>query len=348
MIGNVVSGGGRHDCNFYDVISTENLLCAWKEFSKGKRLKEDVALFEMNLENNLFDLHRALASGQWRPDPYEVFFVHDPKLRKIHKATVKDRVLYQAVYRSLYQIFDSGFIFHSFSSRNHKGTHRGTLAMEKYIRNVSKNYTNSGYVLKCDIRKFFDSIDHNVLFDLIKEKVTDESILLLVRQIIDSFSTTSGKGLPLGNVTSQLFANVYMNELVQYVKRVLKTRCYVRYCDDFGIVAESKEYLEDCAEKMKLFCKNKLLLDIHPRKISINKISQGVDFLGYILLPHRRVLRTHTKIRLLKKISNFETVLEGEIIKQKLLEQSVQSYLGVLSHCKGEKIATQIERLFYD
>jgi retron-type reverse transcriptase len=324
------------------------LLDAWKEFSKGKRSKEDVALFEMNLENNLFDLHRFLASGNWRPDPYVVFFVHDPKLRKIHKATVRDRVLYQAVYRSLYQIFDSGFIYHSFSSRDTKGTHAGVSSFEKYIRQVSANYTNSGYALKCDIRKFFDSIDHNVLFDLVKKKITDEDVLSLIRKIIDSFSTFPGKGLPLGNVTSQLFANVYMNELDQYAKRELKAKCYVRYCDDFGIIAESKEYLEDCVEKMKLFCKNRLLLDIHPRKISIRKINQGVDFLGYVILPHRRVLRTNTRTRVIRKLTNMKTAVDAGTLEKEYLEQSLQSYLGVLSHCKGENVMMQIERVFYD
>ena len=253
-------GGGYHNCNFYDVISVENLLAAWKEFRKGKRLKADVAEFEINLENNLFDLHHQLVSGMWKPDPYEAFFVHDPKLRRIHKATVRDRVLYQAVYRALYQIFDPGFIHHSFSSRNLKGTHAGMLSLERYIQKISKNYQHAGYVLKCDIRKFFDSIDQTILLGLIQKKIADSDLFLLIQKIVASFSIASGKGLPLGNVTSQLFANIYMNELDQYVKRELKAKCYVRYCDDFAIVSDSRQYLEECVENMKQFCKTKLLL----------------------------------------------------------------------------------------
>ena len=324
------------------------MLAAWKEFRKGKRSKEDIAKFEMNLEDNLFDLHHKLASGKWNPDPYEAFFVHDPKLRRIHKATVRDRVLYQAVYRALYQIFDSGFIFHSYSSREYKGTHRGVLALERYIRKTSGNHRRQTYALKCDIRKFFDFIDHEILFGLIKKKVIDADLLLLIWKIIDSFSTMSDKGLPLGNVTSQLFANIYLNELDQYVKRELKAVCYVRYCDDFVIVADSKEYLEECVEKIEGFREGVLILDLHPRKISIRKVNQGVDFLGYVILPHRRVLRTHTKRRMLKKIEILKSRVENGTIEEDFLERSVQSYLGVLSHCKGEKIEAQIERIFYD
>ena len=277
-----------------------------------------------------------------------MFFVNDPKLRKIHKATVRDRVLYQAVYRILYQVFDPTFIFHSYSSRDRKGTHAGIASFEKYIRQVSKNHKSSGYVVKCDIRKFFDSIDHNILLGLIEQKIKDANLLMLIRKIIDSFSTGAGKGLPLGNVTSQLFANMYMNQLDQYVKRELRAKCYIRYCDDFVIVSESNDYLQWCLEKMEKFCRAELLLDLHPRKVIFRKIHQGVDFLGYVILPHRRVIRTHTKRRLLRKLEKLKLLNDFGAIDVKFIEQSVQSYLGVLSHCKGDRIKNQIERIFYD
>ena len=204
------------------MVCIENLLTAWREFRRGKRLKPDVAKFELNLENNLFELYNLLFSKKWKLDPYKVFFKSDPKLRKIHEASVRDRVLYQAVYQKLYHIFDPSFIFHSYSSRNNKGTYAGISAFEKYINKVSKNNTRLAYVLKCDIRKFFDSIDHNILFNLISKKVADPDLLLLIKQIICSFENITDKGLPLGNVTSQLFSNIYLNELDQYVKHILK------------------------------------------------------------------------------------------------------------------------------
>ena len=272
----------------------------------------------------------------------------DPKLRKIHKASVRDRVLYQAVYRVLYQIFDPSFIFHSYSSRNSKGIYAGIYSFEKYVGKISKNHTRICHILKCDIRKFFDSIDHNILFNLISKKITDKNLLLLVKQIIYSFEKTYGKGLPLGNVTSQIFSNIYLNELDQYVKHNLKARCYVRYCDDFVIVSESRQYLEFCVEHLKQFCKEKLLLDIHPHKIIFRKAHQGVDFLGYVMLPHRRVLRIKTKNRLLKKLTNLKELFDKKLVGKEYLEQVTQSYLGILSHCKGENIVQQIERIFWD
>ncbi len=341
-------GGGTHNCNFYDVICIENLLDAWKEFRKGKRSKPDVAQFELNLENNLFILHNSLVSGIWKPDKYKVFFKNDPKLRKIHEASVRDRVLYQAVYRKLYQIFDPSFIFHSYSSRNSKGTYAGIFSFEKYLSKVSKNNTKSCYILKCDIKKFFDSIDHKILFDLLSKKIIDQRLLYLIKQIIFSFEFTSGKGLPLGNVTSQLFSNVYLNQLDQYIKHTLKARCYVRYCDDFVIVSDSLKFLENCIQNLKKFCREKLLIEMHPNKIILRKAYQGMDFLGYVMLPHRRVLRTKTKNRLLKKLFDLKTRLDSGYVRKEYLEQVVSSYTGILSHCKGQNIVEQIERIFWD
>ncbi len=342
------SGGGKHSCSFNDVICVDNLLLAWKEFRKGKQSKNDTVRFELNLEDNLFDLHHRLDSLEWKPDPYEMFLVNDPKLRKIHKATVRDRVLYQAVYRVLYQVFDPTFIFHSYASRDCKGTHAGIIVFEKYIRQVSSNYKNSAHVVKCDIRKFFDSIDHNILFSLIQRKINDSDLVALIRKIIESFSTSSGKGLPLGNVTSQLFANIYMNQLDQYIKRELKVKCYVRYCDDFVLISPSKEYLEHCVREIGKFCHDELKLDLHPRKVIFRKINQGIDFLGYVMLPHRRVIRVQTKRRIFRKLEKLKSRNDVGMVDEKSLEQSVQSYLGILSHCKGEKIKEQIERIFYD
>lgn len=347
-MGKIFSGGGKHTCSFCDVICVENLLLAWEEFRKGKRSKADTARFELSLEDNLFDLHQRLVSMVWKPDPYQMFFVNDPKLRKIHKATVRDRVLYQAVYRVLYQVFDQTFIFHSYASRDYKGTHAGVASFEKYVRQISKNYTDVGYVVKCDIRKFFDSIDHAILLDLIKQKVKDSKLILLIENIIYSFSTVLGKGLPLGNVTSQLFANIYMNQLDQYLKRELKAKCYVRYCDDFVIVSGSRRYLDYCVRKIGRFCLKELKLDLHPRKIIFRKIHQGIDFLGYVALPHRRVLRTKTKRRILGKIGKLKLLNDAGLVQEKFIEQSVQSYLGILSHCRSEKVREQIERIFYD
>lgn len=275
---------------------------AWQEFRRGKNKKFDVQEFEFNLEDNLFKLHEDLKSGIWQHSHYTAFNVCDPKLRRIHKACVCDRVLHHAVFRILYSIFDKSFIFDSYSCRLDKGTHRAVSRLEGFCGQASQNNTRNAFVLKCDIKKFFDSVDQEILLGLINRKIKDERTISLIKIIIESFATLSGKGLPLGNVTSQLFANIYLNELDQFIKHKLGIKFYLRYCDDFIVLNENKEYLETLVVLIDKFLYDNLKLNLHPDKIEIRKYYQGIDFLGYVILPYCRVLRTKTKRRMIKKI----------------------------------------------
>jgi len=270
------------------------------------------------------------------------------------------------MYQQLYQIFDRTFIHDSYASREGKGTHAGVRRFEVFARKVSANYTRHAFVLKCDVRKFFDHIDHRLLFVLIARKITDEKLLALLRSIIGSFSIphrpnwipasarldsarlagmTEGKGLPLGNVTSQLFANIYLHELDQFVRHTLKAGYYIRYCDDFVILNESRAVLEKYSIEILNFLRTKLSLELHPNKVTIRKLRQGTDFLGYVSLSHFRVLRTRTKKRMLKRL----VVLSRGIRTNKELENAlpvISSYLGMLAHCKGEKLRKEVVKLF--
>jgi retron-type reverse transcriptase len=192
-------GGGLPHCAFHDVVSVSNLLAAWNEFKKGKRKKRDVALFELHLENNIFQLHRELDQKIYIHEAYTDFYVCDPKRRHIHKASVRDRVLHQAIFRVLYSVFDKHFIFDSYSSRTNKGTHAGVTRLNNACRKVSRNWRSAAWVLKCDVRKFFDSIDHEILRSLIVKKVHDSELLTLLDMLFASFEKSKGKGLPLGN-----------------------------------------------------------------------------------------------------------------------------------------------------
>lgn len=279
-------------------------------------------MFEFDLEDNLFALHESLIAGTYQHGAYESFYVQDPKLRHIHKASVRDRVFHQALFRVLYPIFDRGFIFDSYSCRNGKGAHRAVLRLEQFTRKLSRNYSRPIYALKCDIRKFFDSIDQSVLKTLIRKKIASKHLFSLIDIVVDSFQKENGCGLPLGNVTSQLFANIYMNEFDQFAKHCLKARCYIRYCDDFVMFSEDRSGLIATVEKIRQFLKDELKLSLHEKKIVVRKLSEGIDFLGYVVLPYYRVLRTKTKHRILQRVS----------------EKSLQSYLGVLSHCRSYKI----------
>src|SRR3989344_2872050 len=254
-------GGGLNGHDLFDrMVSLENLFVAWREFRRGKRARPDIQQFEIHLEDHLFSLHDELARGVYTHDSYTPFYITDPKLRHIHKATVRDRVVDHAVFRILEPLFDKTLIHDSYSCRTGKGSHRAVLRLEQYIRSFIRNHRQPGYALKCDIRKFFDSIDQRVLLDVIGARIKDQSVIRLIQIILDSFSREPGTGLPLGNVTSQLFANIYMNEFDQWMKHRIKAKHYLRYCDDFIVLGSETVELLRIVEMMKEFLNQRLRL----------------------------------------------------------------------------------------
>lgn len=177
---------------FWLIISPEALFRAWQVFKSDKKNKPDVILFGHDIEKNIFELYRELKSGSYRHGPYTQFWIHDPKLRRINKALVRDRVLHHAIFNVLNPIFEPTFIPMSFSCRQNKGTHKGVVAAAQILRTVSRNNTRPCYALKCDIQKFFDSVDHRILFEIIQERVKDTETLDLLEEIIESYSSESG------------------------------------------------------------------------------------------------------------------------------------------------------------
>ncbi len=333
---------------FGRITSKENLFTAWEEFRKGKQERKDVKDFERHLEQNLFRLHRELTTGVYRHQPYSAFTICDPKQRRIHKATVQDRILHHAVFSVLNPIFEPTFIAHSFSCRKGKGTHKAVDALDRMLRSVSRNATRPCFVLKCDIHQFFASVDHNMLLDILSKRLKDEKTLSLLCAIIESFTAKDpdlfGRtGIPIGNLTSQLFANIYLNEFDQFIKHTLKIKNYIRYTDDFVIVAESSGELEALLPPISSFLQGHLHLDLHPRKVTIRKYRQGIDFLGYVLLPHHRALRTKAKRRMVRKLTErIERCKAGELPSVSV-EQSLQSYLGVLSHADCYRLSQDLQ-----
>ena len=337
-------------CNLFEqVISLENLFSAWDDFKSDKRKKPDVMRFEWELEENIFQLHRELQSGAYQHSPYSGFYVTDPKQRHIHKALVRDRILHHAVFSVINPIFEPTFIATSFSCRVGYGTHRGVEALTKMMRKVSKNNTRTCHVLKCDVRKFFHSVDHQVLLGILRKRIKDEKAMWLLESIIESYSSDVGhhKGVPIGNLTSQLFANIYMNEFDRYMKHIVKAKHYLRYTDDFAIVSENRFYLEELLPKIKKFLSDNLVINLHPNKIILSTFCQGVDFLGYVSFPKYRLLRTKTRrrifVRLRRKLKSYREGLTSKTSR----EQSLQSYLGVLSHANTFKLRELILNEFW-
>lgn len=335
----------RH--TFEEIISVENLLGAWKEFVNGKRDKKDVQIFQMKLMDNIFSLHRDLSNHTYKHGGYQAFKINDPKPRAIHKATVRDRLLHHAIYRILYPFFDKIFISDSYSCRLEKGTHKAINKFQKYFWKVSKNDTKTCWVLKCDIKKFFANIDHEILTNLLKEHISDENIIILLKKIINSFSAENSKrvGLPLGNLTSQLFVNIYMNKFDQFIKHKLKVKYYIRYSDDFVLFSQNRNWLENQVKSIEKFLFDVLKLELHPDKISIKTASSGVDFLGVVNFDNYRLLRTKTKRRMFKKVKDKCENYKNKKITLESFNQTVQSYLGMLKHFNGRYIKEKIKEI---
>ena len=337
---------------FKEIISVPNIFVSWNEFKKDKRNKLDVMNFEVDLEKNLFGLCRDLKNKKYKHSPYTGFYIYDPKVRHVHKASVKDRILHHAVFIILNPLYDKTFIDNSFSCRVDKGTHKGVLAVEKMIISESRNYTRPCFVLKCDVSKFFSSIDHRILLTILKKRITDKDTMWLLENIIESFSTGytnlfDRHGLPIGNLTSQLFANIYMNEFDEFVKHKLRISNYARYTDDFIIVSINREYLKEILIPIQKFLNNNLKLSLHPNKISICACHRGVDFLGYTILPHYKLVRTKTKRRIFRKLKERINLFKQGKLSEDSLNQSLQSYLGVLSHANTYKLSQDLKNKYW-
>jgi len=367
-----------HEGVFDQIISLDNLFKAWREFRKGKRSKPDVMTFEYTLEDNIFQLHQDLSSGSYWHGSYQQFQITDPKARVISKSSVRDRLLHHAIYRILYPTLDETFIYDSYSCRNNKGTHKAFARLQEVVRKISHNYTKPCFALKLDIRKFFDSVDHEILMDLLRERIEDKKLLELLENIIRSFSSirhaefisaspveilnnirsfdfaqddkarkslsvqddAESRGIPLGNLTSQLFANVYLDPLDKFAKHKLKAKYYLRYADDFIFLSDDPDILMGYLVEVNQFLKTNLKLNIHPNKIYFRKLRWGIDYVGYVVLPHYSIPRKKTVKRIFKKVSSL--FKESDLGK---LAQALPSYLGYLQHVRSHKIRVNLLEL---
>ncbi len=319
---------------YEDIISVKNLYEAWQEFLPGKKNKKDVAEFALSLSHNIFELHYDLKNKTYKHGGYQAFNISDPKPRNINKANVRDRMLHRAIYRILYPFFDRLFIFDSFSCRTLKGTHKALKRFEEFGRKVSKNNTKQCWILKGDIKKCFASIDHGVLLKILKENIKDENVVWLLEKIVSSFD----KGLPLGNLTSQLFVNIYLNKFDQFLKHKLKIKHYIRYADDFVILSQDKDYLWELVPKIADFLDEELKLTLHPHKLFVKTLPSGVDFLGWVHFPKYRVLRTATKKKMFRNL---------KMKTDEKRENTIASYLGMLKWGNGGKLENTIKNAIF-
>ena len=323
----------------YDQLcSWDNLLLAYRLASKGKRGHPNVAAFEYRLEDNLLQLQAELASHTYRPGRYDSFYVHEPKRRLISAAPFRDRVVHHALCNLIEPVFERSFVADSFANRIGKGTHRALDRAQGFTRRFS-------YVLQCDIRQFFPSIDHAVLWDILARKIQDPDVVWLVDRILESgvgvlseeyemvyfpgddlFAALRPRGLPIGNLTSQFWANCYLNPFDHYVKRELRCEGYVRYVDDLLLFGETKEQLwawHDAIRERLVRFRLTIHAGTHPRPVD-----EGIPFLGFVLYPQCRRLKRRKGIHFRRKLAGLsQAYSRGEIPLDKVTA-SVQGWIN--------------------
>ena len=314
---------------FGEIVDFENLYRGFKLASKGKRNTSEVINYAKNLEENIINTQNHLIWHTYRPKSYTEFYVFDPKKRLIQAPDFYDRVVHHALVNVIEPILDNKFIHDSYACRCNKGTHKAVLRVHQFQNNLKAKSCNF-YVLKADISKYFQNIDIDILKSFLRRSISCKDTLWL----IDTLLGDKTKGLPIGALTSQLFANVYLNYLDHYIKDDLGIKFYVRYMDDFIVLHNDKLFLRNLLKDINIFLKERLRLTLNS-KTQILSMSQGIDFCGYRIWPthilprKRNVKRFRKNIKILKKLYN-EGKIDLDYIKPR-----IASFLGYMKHCKN-------------
>ena len=312
-----------------------NLYNAYDKAKKGRTNRCYVAEFEKDERRNLITLFHEVYSGTYCPRPLKRFVLRDPKTRVISVSDFRDRIVHHMLINVLQPIFEPQFVYDSYANRINKGTTAAIKRAQAFIRKTTKNNKlrlrkNSssvrGYCLKCDIKSYFDTIDHAILVGLIRKRVPDSRVLDLITVILKNHeSKTCGQGMPLGNWTSQFFANVYLNKLDQYVKHELKAKHYIRYVDDFIIFSRDARELQQLKVVIDEFLQSKLMITLHPNKCSIIPLHRGVPFLGFRVFPYHVLVQRRNLRKLAKRTENHLTEFNANFI---LKEVVIDSFNG--------------------
>ncbi|OGZ68600.1 MAG: hypothetical protein A3C50_04170 [Candidatus Staskawiczbacteria bacterium RIFCSPHIGHO2_02_FULL_43_16] len=293
-------------------LSLSNLWRSWFAFKRGKKSTQELERFNYYLEENLYSLHQDLNVGTYKHQPYKKFIAVDNKRREILVASIRDRVVHRLMYQYLVDIYDQTFIFDVWSCRKEKGL---TGAIER-TQDFLNKYPRF-FVWRSDVKKFFDNINHRRLLDIISLRVSDKKAVDLLKEIIKTYAQAGsvGKGIPIGNLTSQIFANIYLNELDRFIKHLIKPIAYLRYGDDFIIISENVEKLKEIREATIRFLEDDLFLKINGKSDIIVKAKWGLKFLGVKVFPkgrrlnNRNLQRIHDRISL-KNVSSYAGLLK--------------------------------------
>jgi retron-type reverse transcriptase len=356
-------------------LTIEAVFNAYFDCRRAKRNSINQLRFEVDLEKNLVALYRDLSSGNYKIGRSVAFIVTHPKIREVWAADFRDRVVHHVIYNAISDRYYRRFIRDNYACIPERGTHDGLRRVSGFARSITRNWTRPAYFLRADVANFFNSIDHSILIGLAERHVPEEWIRTLIRQVIlhdprTNFSTRSppalfekvprhkslmhappGKGLPIGNLTSQFFANLYLNELDQYAKHVLKAGYYGRYVDDMVLLHQDPDVLNQWYTQMDEFIKSKLLIHLHPNKKHLNLVDKGIDFTGFVIKPGRVYLRQTSLAKCQQKIRSWErngSPVDTETLSD--MSKSLNSYLGMLRQVNGynarKSMCQRVESLF--
>ena len=320
------------------IVDPENLRVAFWKAARGKRGKADCLGFRERLDENLARLRAEVATGEVRVGDYHYFTIHDPKERLICAASFRERVLHHALMNVCEPALERAAVFDSYACRKGKGRVAAVQRAQAYARRY-------GWYVKMDVRKYFDSIDHEVLRGLLERRFKDPAVLALFGQIIAGYHTRAGRGLPIGNLTSQHFANFYLAPLDRFIKEDLRRRPYVRYMDDFVVWGESGGELRQVCERVQAFLAAELKLDLKGNT-AINRTRLGMDFLGYRIFPGTVRLARRSKLRFARKFRRYERAwVEGQWSELQL-QQRMEALLGFVIWAQSRAFRLRVQQRF--
>lgn len=319
------------------IVDIDNIaLAAYKTF-KGHRWNKDVISFCADFEKNIYLIYNELKDETIIFGHYHYFKIFDPKERLICAAQLKERIVHHSIMNICHDVFDKMQIFDSYASRKGKGSYK---AIEK-VKRFSKTYQ---YFAKLDIRKYFDSIDHDILFSMLTHIFKDNWLLRLFKLIIDSYSTSKGKGIPIGNLSSQYFANLYLCELDHYMKEHMRINAYVRYMDDIIILADDKNAINKYVNAFFEYANKNLLLEVKPP--FIGHVKHGIPFLGYRVFPYYIKLSSRSKRRYRHKLTILESLWKEGYISEDSYSKRVTQLFSFVSHADSRNFQKECLRIY--
>ena len=340
----------RHKHLFEPICSLENLHLAYLKARKGKQKRQAVEAFTFDLETELLRLRDELKSSTYTPGAYRQFTVYESKKRKISAAPFRDRVVHHAICNIVEPIFEPTFIYDSYACRLGKGQHAALGRLRQFLR-------HKRYVLKGDIARYFPSIDHEILLGFLARKIGDPKLLKLLTTIIDHspqnseapgwfpgddlFAPLRPHGLPIGNQTSQFFANVYLNPFDHFIKEHLREKCYLRYVDDFAVLSDDKAHLHEVKAVAKAFLAD-LRLQLHENKTQVSRAKDGIDWLGYRVFPTHVRIRKSNVHRFKRRLKRMQEMYRRREMMAEGVDHRIQSWLAHANHANSYRLQHEL------